>query len=141
LDRFGSVFGESNIRTNELSIGSVWFGFWYFSKMNPNQTNRFGSVWFGYFNRFFLDVFYAIIFFSISLIPLIRYVNTTLLTLALSMVTQQTFLIHHSFKHISKFLPIVFACDPKSNLNSIFFIQHSPLINVMTSYNDVIHIL
>jgi hypothetical protein len=45
------------------------------------------------------------------------------------------------FQAFSKFLPIVFACDSKSDLNSIFFIQHPPIINVMTSYNDVIHIL
>jgi hypothetical protein len=60
-------------------------------------------------------------FFSISLIPLIRYISATLLTLLLSTVTQQTFLFHHSFKHASKFLPILSSHDPKSDLNSIFF--------------------
>jgi hypothetical protein len=65
----GSVFGEFNVRTNELSIGSVWFDFWCFSEMNPNQTNRFCLVWFWYFNRFaalfIFDVFPAIIFYLI----------------------------------------------------------------------------
>jgi hypothetical protein len=72
-------------------------------------------------------MYFMLIFFLISLTPLIRYASETLLALILSTITQQTFLILISFKYASKFLPIVSSCDPKPDLNSIFFIQHPPL--------------
>jgi len=41
---FGLVFGQKNVRTNEIFIGLVWFSFHYILKKKPNQTSRFGSV-------------------------------------------------------------------------------------------------
>jgi hypothetical protein len=39
-----------------------------------------------------------------------------------------TFVNPHSSKYVSKVLPIVSFCDPKSDLNSTLFIQHSCVI-------------
>jgi hypothetical protein len=73
LDRFRSVFDEVSVRTNELLIGSVWFGFWCFLKMKPNQTryfDRFAAFFSDAFSPiiFFLDIFPSIIFFQSHII-------------------------------------------------------------------------
>jgi len=49
---FGLVFRQKNVRTDEIFIDSVWFGFHCFLKKKPNQTNRFCSVWIGSVDRF-----------------------------------------------------------------------------------------
>ena len=40
--RFGLVFPQNNVRTNEIFIGSVWFGFTIFQKRN--RTKLVGLV-------------------------------------------------------------------------------------------------
>jgi hypothetical protein len=42
MNRFGSVFDESRVRTNERLIGSVYHVF-----QNLNRTKTIGLVWFG----------------------------------------------------------------------------------------------
>jgi hypothetical protein len=66
----------------------------------------------------FLDVFHVIIFYDITHF-LIEYVSANIINTCI--ITQQTFLISHYFKYISKFLPIISLYDSKSDLNSIIF--------------------
>ena len=41
---FELVFSQKNVWTDEIFIGSIWFGFHYFSTKKLYQTNRFGLV-------------------------------------------------------------------------------------------------